>query len=231
MTTRKRRPGGEASRAFILETALALFRERGFHETTMRDIAQRAGLSLGAAYYYFPSKEALVLAYYDEIQEKHASLAARALEGASDLRARLGIVMHSKLDLLGEDQRLLRAILQTTLGADEPSSVFSAETKSVREQSIGIFHEALLREDLRAETRALVAQALWVLHLGFLLYFVNDKSEGQKKTRALVDSSLDLVAKIAPLVGSPMFEPLRAEIGRVLADAGLFSQKADESAR
>ena len=34
----------------------------------MRDIAKAAGLSLGAAYYYFPSKEALVFAYYEQNQ-------------------------------------------------------------------------------------------------------------------------------------------------------------------
>ena len=62
MNTRKRRSDGEQSRTNILETALRLFRERGFDETTMRDIASACGLSLGAAYHYFPSKEALVLA-------------------------------------------------------------------------------------------------------------------------------------------------------------------------
>ena len=55
----------------VLDTALALFRERGFEETTIRDIASRAGLSLGAAYYYFKSKEALVAAYYGFVQREH----------------------------------------------------------------------------------------------------------------------------------------------------------------
>jgi hypothetical protein len=52
---RKRRKG-EETRAQILETALQLFRERGYEETTMRAIAEAAGVSLGNAYYYFKSK-------------------------------------------------------------------------------------------------------------------------------------------------------------------------------
>src|SRR6266850_2650368 len=52
------RAASEETRRQILETALALFRERGFEDTTMRDVAARAGLSLGSAYYYFKSKEA-----------------------------------------------------------------------------------------------------------------------------------------------------------------------------
>ena len=36
--------------------ALGLFRKRGFHKTSMRDIARAAEMSPGAAYHYFPSK-------------------------------------------------------------------------------------------------------------------------------------------------------------------------------
>ena len=61
----------EATRARILEAALALFRKRGFAETTMRDIAQAAGLAQGAAYYYFDSKEVILFAYYARNQAEH----------------------------------------------------------------------------------------------------------------------------------------------------------------
>ena len=62
----------------ILDTALQLFRQRGFEATTVRDIASGAGLSLGAAYYYFPSKEAIVAACYDYVQQDHLSRARTA---------------------------------------------------------------------------------------------------------------------------------------------------------
>src|SRR5229473_8556171 len=49
----------ENTEALILQTALELFRERGFEVTTMRDIGQAAKVATGAAYYYFTSKEAI----------------------------------------------------------------------------------------------------------------------------------------------------------------------------
>jgi AcrR family transcriptional regulator len=52
------------TREKILEAALELFRERGFEETTMREIATRARVASGLAYYYFASKDAIVLAFY-----------------------------------------------------------------------------------------------------------------------------------------------------------------------
>ena len=54
----------EATSARILDVALDLFRRGGFEQTTMRGIAAEAGVSLGSAYYYFESKEHLVMAFY-----------------------------------------------------------------------------------------------------------------------------------------------------------------------
>jgi AcrR family transcriptional regulator len=62
----KRRARGEAQkearRRHILATAEALFRDQSFAETTMADVAARAGLSKGAVYLYFETKEQLFLA-------------------------------------------------------------------------------------------------------------------------------------------------------------------------
>ena len=62
-------PRAEETRRRIYDVALELFREKGFEQTTMRDIAAKADVALGAAYYYFASKEAIVLAFYNEMQQ------------------------------------------------------------------------------------------------------------------------------------------------------------------
>lgn len=51
---------GEARRAMILEAARACFLRDGFHATSMQDLLRATGLSAGAFYRYFPSKESLV---------------------------------------------------------------------------------------------------------------------------------------------------------------------------
>src|SRR5260221_13816402 len=95
-----RRARREETRRQILETALTLFRERGFEETTIRDIAAGAGLSLGAAYYYFRSKESIVGAYYDYIQEEHQARAREAFAAARNLRERLRAALRTTIDIL-----------------------------------------------------------------------------------------------------------------------------------
>src|ERR1700716_4216611 len=99
------RAASEDTRRHILETALALFRERGFEETTIRDIAGKAGLSLGAAYYYFKSKEAIVGAYYGYVQQEHQARAREAFARGRGLRDRLGAALDNKIDIVQVDRR------------------------------------------------------------------------------------------------------------------------------
>src|SRR5262245_29753802 len=101
-----RTPKGDRTRAHVLETALALFRERGFQETTMRAVAYRAGLSLGNAYYYFPSKEHLVHAFYARTHEEHLDACAPVLEKEPRLERRLLGVMRAKLETLEPYHRI-----------------------------------------------------------------------------------------------------------------------------
>jgi AcrR family transcriptional regulator len=56
---------GDARRRQIIDAAYQCFARKGFHQTTMRDIYQETGLSAGAIYHYFDSKEAIIQASLD----------------------------------------------------------------------------------------------------------------------------------------------------------------------
>lgn len=56
----------ERSRRQILDAALDLFSHRGFGATSVRDIAERAGVSTGNVYHHFPEKEAVYQALLEE---------------------------------------------------------------------------------------------------------------------------------------------------------------------
>jgi AcrR family transcriptional regulator len=63
-------PKGVATRAFILQTAAEAFSEDGYAETTLAELIARTGLTKGAFYFYFPSKEQLALAVLEEKQDQ-----------------------------------------------------------------------------------------------------------------------------------------------------------------
>ena len=218
----KRRSDGERKRALILETALALFREKGFDATTIRDIAERAEISVGSAYHYFPSKEAIVFAYYDAQQDEHEQLARQKLEDATALRERLGIVFQSKIDSVRKDRSLLVAIARRLADADDPLSAFSRESREVRERAIALFRDAVDVAAVPEEQRDLVARALWALHLALLAYLVNDTSRGQKKTRDLTDGVLDLITPLIPMAGLDALRPVIDQVRNILTRADLL---------
>jgi AcrR family transcriptional regulator len=217
------RAGSEETRRMVLETALGLFREQGFEKTTIRDIAARADLSLGAAYYYFPSKEAIVGAYYDYVQEEHLVLARRAFEQARDLRGRLAAALHTKIDVMEQDRALLRALFRYGGEPDHPLSWFGPATRDQRQRCIDLFAEALAGERLPEDVRNAAPVLMWTLHMGILLYFLYDSSAGQRRTRKLIDASVGFVVDAKRIAVSPLLRPVRKRVFTILREAGLFS--------
>lgn len=220
------RKGSEETRREIFETALALFREQGFERTTMRDVASRVGVSLGAAYYYFASKDAIVGAYYDHLQDVHAIRCRAAFAASPDLRGRLRAALHSKVDALAGDRRLLRALFRYGCDPEHELSWFGPATAQRRRESIALFAEALAGESLPADLRDAGPTLLWALHMGVLLFFVHDESPDQRRTRRLIDATVDLAVDLRRIVTSPLLRPVRRRLLGILGDAGLLSAAA-----
>jgi len=72
----------EQRQAELLETAVAVFAERGYQATTMDEIAERAGVSKGMLYIYFKNKEALFGAVFRWFGKMTEEMMQRAIEGA-----------------------------------------------------------------------------------------------------------------------------------------------------
>src|SRR5688572_18252255 len=98
---------GEDTRERIYAAALTLLRERGFDAPSMCVVAAAAGMSLGAAYHYFPGKDAIVLAYYDRVSHEHARRVAGIVTTKGKLADRLSIAFQSKLEILRDDRPLM----------------------------------------------------------------------------------------------------------------------------
>ena len=212
---------GEETRARIYDAALALFRDRGFEAATMRDVAAAAGMSLGAAYHYFPSKDAIVLAYYDDVTAEHERRVLARLAGERSLRERLRIPFHTKLDILAEDRPLMSALLRYAGQPSHPLSFLGPATRPMQLRNMAIFGESLRGVALPDETKTLAPIALWAMHMGLLLYFLYDDSAGQRRTRRLADGGVDLFLTLLKLAKLPLFRGFRRKMLETLRDARL----------
>ncbi|MFA6308925.1 MAG: TetR/AcrR family transcriptional regulator [Clostridia bacterium] len=74
----------DAKRKHILDTGAKIFAARGYHGTTVKDIVDEAGISVGTFYFYFSSKEDLFETLYDEMNEMYRIVLKDAIETISN---------------------------------------------------------------------------------------------------------------------------------------------------
>jgi AcrR family transcriptional regulator len=214
----------EATREHILDGAIRLFRKDGFDETTMRKVASETEVALGLTYHYFPSKEALVMAYYERVQREHVLVVQEKLKHTHTLHDRLTMMLQTKLDILQEDRKLLGALFRYTGNPDHPLSFLGKSTAPLRTDCINLFAEVLEPERLPEDLRELLPLALWALHMGLLLYFLYDSSPNLQRTRKLADRSVDMLVGSLKLAKFPLLRPFRRSVMGLLRDADLLQQ-------
>jgi len=214
MATRK----AEETRNRILDAALRLFRERGFEQTTMRDVADEAGVATGAAYYYYRSKEELVLAFYLRTDEEAAGIFAETIASTKDLGKRIRGIIDAKFAQFAEHRMLLKALLKTGVDPGNPISPFSPETRQVRDDHIAWYARALDGANLRVprDLAPHLPRLLWLYHMGLIYYWIIDDSPDQRRTRRLLDTTLDLIVQLLRAGSLPFMGPLRKRALKVL---------------
>jgi AcrR family transcriptional regulator len=211
---------GEQTRVLILETALDLFKENGYEETTMRAIAQRAGVALGNAYYYFRSKEHLIQAFYGRTHEQLAQAARPVLEREHSLKERLLGVMRANIDLIEPYHRFAGILFSTAADPQSPLNPFSPESEQARRESTALFAEVIegsklkVPKDLKQELPFL----LWLYHMGVTLFWIHDTSPGRARTRHLINRTVGILANLISLASKPFMRPLRKSVLKLMAE-------------
>jgi AcrR family transcriptional regulator len=208
----------EETRTRILDTALRLFRERGFDQTTMRDVASEAGVATGAAYYYFRSKEELVMAFYLRTAELEREEFSAALGSTKDLRKRIRALIDIKIRQFEDHRSLLTALLKAGVDPRDPLSPFGEQTAPVREQSLAWFARAIEGSDAKVprDLAPHMPRLLWLYHMGLIYFWIVDTSPGQRRTRKLIDGTLDLIMQLLRIASLPLMGPVRKRALNVL---------------
>jgi AcrR family transcriptional regulator len=211
---------GERTRAQILATALELFRERGYDETTMRAIAEGAGVAVGNAYYYFRSKEHLIQAFYERTHEEHLEASREILARERGLRERLAGVMRAKLDTIMPYHQFAGILFKTAADPASPLNPFSRESEPVRRQSTELFAEVVTGADSRLtpDLTAALPNLLWIYHMGIVLFWIHDSSPGCAKTYLLTERTVKLVLRLVSLFQFPLLRPFLKELLGLVAE-------------
>ncbi|HGM4786472.1 TetR/AcrR family transcriptional regulator [Stenotrophomonas maltophilia] len=143
--------------AQILQAALQCFLAKGFHQTSMRDIAQAAGVSLGNLYNHFPGKEAIILAVAVAESEELAPLLQR-LAASEGERAQVLAFLRDFHALCRQPEWATLAVEVLAESARNPAvaEAFAAN----RRQLQAVLAEALQQVAQREHRRPVLAPAL-----------------------------------------------------------------------
>jgi AcrR family transcriptional regulator len=215
------RSKAEATGSKILQAALELFREEGFDGTTMRQIADKAQMAVGAAYYYYPSKDAIVLDYYqrscDEMQEKLED----ALQSTESFEAGLCALIRVKLVQFEPNRSVLRALLRNGADPTYPLSPFSAETRQIRELDVSWFQRLVEQSGIRIprDLKPHLPTVLWFMQMGLIYFWVTDDSPQQRRTDRILPLACKVAATLVRFSALPFMRPLRKPILEVIAIA------------
>ncbi|HSZ63523.1 MAG TPA: TetR family transcriptional regulator [Terriglobales bacterium] len=204
-------PRAEDTRRKIYQAAMELFRDKGFELTTMRDIAAKAGVALGGAYYYFSAKDAIVLAFYREMQETSNDAILSALAGHKKLKDRIRCVLEKRLELLEPNRKFCAALSRHAPDSTDPLSPFSEESRPIREHAIEHMQIAIDGGDIKvpSDLKPRLPYLLWLYQMSLIMFWLYDRSPGQQRTRRLMEKSLGLLVNLLRISALPLMRPLR----------------------
>jgi len=219
-TDTKRTKKGERTKKEIEEAALALFFEHGYEATTMRAVAERAGVAVGNAYYYFESKEHLIQAFYARTHREHLAAFEPVLEKEASFKELLRQLLITKIETAEPYHRFSGLLFKTAADPKSPLNPFSDQSREVRDQATALFARLLEATDQKVpdDLREELPNLLWLYEMSIVLFWIHDESEGRARTRKLIDRTVDIISKLLNLSRLPLMGPLRRTVPRLLVE-------------
>jgi AcrR family transcriptional regulator len=202
------------NRRSIISTAVELMGDKGFKAATMRQIAKAAGLGEATIYNYFPTKEAILYAYYED----HMLACIDQLKAVPEfetftLQEQLQTFFDTSLSLYLSDRAFVEETFRLALlGASRDWP----HIRPIRAAFLSAVQDMLVAAEEVGEIPAqvfqeLLGQLFMDAYIGVVLYWLGDRSEGFENTSVLLDRGLDLTCAM-----------LKAGVANKLFDMAVF---------
>jgi AcrR family transcriptional regulator len=186
----------DATRARLVEAAATLMGAQGFDAVSMKDIAREAGVGDATIYKYFPTKERLILGYFDLRATQAVAVAAATPEfDQFDLHARLQRLTDAVLEGLAPNRPFVA--LARELLARSPLLLLGDELQAkgvLKEAVAGYFEDAVAVGELPPSDHHRFIAGLYAdFCQGVIAYWLHDPTEGAAETTRLSDELLGLL--------------------------------------
>jgi AcrR family transcriptional regulator len=187
----KREKQKEERRKQILEAALTIFSQKGFHATNVSDVAAQAGVSQGTIYWYFESKEELftaaLLSFFEDFGEEMVAALDACVSASEKLRA-LGKTMEDFAEGAAGLLMLFLGYWASTPNREEVGRFWVDLLVEFKDTLAGIIEEGVRNGEFKPVDADSVVWALMAAYDGLAAYvmLIPDMDLG-KVSRAFVE--------------------------------------------
>jgi len=132
----------DSRRKQIIQGAVKVFSEKGFHRATVQEIAEASGITMGTMYNYIRTKEDILFICYEYMATILSEGLKEAIHGLEDPRAELRAILKHNMDTIIANQDMIMFLYQESSAYDQDAirSVLSRETRYIE-----LFEEVLRR--------------------------------------------------------------------------------------
>ena len=197
----RRAENKERTKRNILKAALALFRKKGFYETTTKEISKKAKIAEGTLFNYFKTKEDLALYFFEnEIQSLVDWFEGEKRLKNADIAERLFAVIYQHLEQISPYEDFIGAVYLRALQPVSKLSPLSLDSQHINLLYLRFIKEIFAAAEEREEIPPvgdLGAYAFGIFHMAMISYWLHDHSPGKENTLALLDRALHAANRLA----------------------------------
>ncbi|MCA9998604.1 MAG: TetR/AcrR family transcriptional regulator [Anaerolineales bacterium] len=182
-SSEKTRQKKDAKRTTMMQAAVHVFAQKGYHAATVRDVVKAAGVAIGTFYFYFPDKETLFVHLYEETAQFLAQTIRQAVNSRSQLPHQLSAGLQAYLNIAEYEPAVVQLLLVGGIGA-VPS--LAAKRTEFRESLITIWKRLLdvaqQQGHIPPQNTRRVAEALTGAYDEVVLNVIGDGSGEREET-------------------------------------------------
>lgn len=186
----------EARRTQILEAAIEVFAQKGYHKATIKDVARAAGVADGTIYNYFKNKNDLMVEMVKQMAEINQLFdQIGQIARTTTLKDLLTFVLQNRLDILTQNMTRVQAILpQVITDADLRQVFFDTLLLPTMGIVSGLMQSLIERGEVRSLPPAVAVQSAFSMLAGSLVFHMltNQSTENNEEfIRYTVDIMLN----------------------------------------
>lgn len=182
----------------LLEAAIALFAEKGYASTSVREITARAGVTKPVLYYYFKNKEGLFRSIMDTAAEIQQSLLKEILETSGTTLARLNHFYRRFYEEVLKNRDFFKMINNLIFGPPQGAPDYDIEQyhRHMANAVMSIYKDGLaLKEVNEADPEAVAMLVLSIMDFCFHFYYVHPEQIDLERPERLLTLAFQGLAR------------------------------------